>query len=504
VPIDEHRFVSEQVLQGWCDRIGGEGFRGTGTAAHERIIGWVEAELAAIPGLTIRVERDEVRRWQPVPGGDPIRSGSLRVGGETVLVAGAVPYTQPTAQRGPIVRLQPGEPITAANAAGKVVLRDFPSLPLPYDLLLGLGLHVTPDAAELRGAVWDRPGLADGVLHEDLLAAGVAGAAGVVFAFDLPRDQIAGYFEPHKGTHYRVPGVFVGVEERDHLRGLAEAGAEVEVGVQAEVATVPTRNVYATLPGRSSERAVLVTHTDGNTWVQENGIAALLGLGRYFAETPIEQRGRTIELAFTTAHLHISREGAARYAAELDADYDDGGVAFAFPIEHLGARELVPVSDDDGPGRRLEFTGGSEPVLWAVGPSDPMRQAVIEAVTRRQLERVLVAPGLSGPVPGHVPEVLSFGGLGTYFNMHLVPTTSIITAPWSLWAPAFGASAIDVAVLRRQVLAAGDVVVALDAVPRDAIAGGYLADRAARAAGAPVNIEVATPEVAPLAEGRDR
>ena len=46
-------------------------------------------------------------------------------------------------------------------------------------------------------------------------------------------------------------------------------------------------------------------------------------------------------------------------------------------------------------------------------------------------------------------------------------------------------------------LAAADVVRALDAVPRDMIAGGYLADRAARAAGATPGRDVEPPEVAP-------
>jgi hypothetical protein len=80
--------------------------------------------------------------------------------------------------------------------------------------------------------------------------------------------------------------------------------------------------------------------------------------------------------------------------------------------------------------------------------------------------------------------------------MHLVPTTSIITGPWSLRAPSFRGDAIDIGTLRRQVLTAGDVVVALDGVPRDAIAGDYLADRVARAAGAPTGTEYEPPEVA--------
>jgi hypothetical protein len=93
--------------------------------------------------------------------------------------------------------------------------------------------------------------------------------------------------------------------------------------------------------------------------------------------------------------------------------------------------------------------------------------------------------------------VASFGGIGTHFHTHLIPTASVITGPWSLWAPGFGRDAIDVARLRRQTLAAGDVVVALDAIPRDVIAGGYLEDRRARAAGTPNALEVEPPEVAP-------
>jgi hypothetical protein len=122
---------------------------------------------------------------------------------------------------------------------------------------------------------------------------------------------------------------------------------------------------------------------------------------------------------------------------------------------------------------------------------------VIQAVEGRHLERVLVTPGFGAPVEGQVPRIVSFGGLGTYFNMHLVPTTSIITGPWSLWAPSFGSTAIDIARFRQQTLAAGDVVVALEHLSSNEIAGDYHADRAARAAGAPTGTDHVPPEVAP-------
>lgn len=497
MPVDDQTFATEEQLQGWCDRLGGAGLRGTGSPAHEAVIAWIEEELAGIPGFAVRSEPVEVLGWQPLPDGDLARAGRLEVDGAPVPVAGAVPYSRPVAQEGPLVVLPRAEPITAENAAGRVVVRDFPLIPVPYDALLGLADHASPDCEALRGRTWDRPGLADGFLDADLVAAGRAGAAGVVFAFDLPQEQVAGYFEPHRGTHYAVPAVFVGIEGRTPLVAAAGDDAATRIAVTAEVGPLATRDLFATLPGRSDERIVLVTHTDGATWVQEDGVAALLALAHHLAARPEAERHRTIELALTTAHLHISREGSVRHSKQLDAEYDDGTVAFAFPIEHLGARAVEPVPAPDGDGRRLELTDDAELVLWCVGPSAALRDAVVEAVERRGLERVLVLPGVGAPVAGQVPEIASFGGLGTPFHQHLVPTTSIITGPWSLWAPSFGAGAVDVARLRQQALAAGDVVLALDAVGREEIAGDYLAHRTARAAGAPTAVEPEPPEVAP-------
>jgi hypothetical protein len=491
VSIDENIFTSEPQLAGWCERIGREGLRGTATPAQERIIAWVEDELKAIPGMVVSSDKYSTLRWTPSPSGELAGAASLEVNAKRIPIAGAVPYSKPACSSGELMYLERTHDIGAA-CEGKVVLRDFPDVSLPYDQLLGTALHHSPGMESLRGQKWDRPGLADSVLHADLMAAGEAGAAGVVFAFDLPREQVADYFDPHKGTHYRVPAAYVGVSERDLL--LAMTGADARLTVTADVEPASTRSVFGTLPGRSKERIVLVTHTDGNTWLQENGIVALLALARYFAERPLE---RTLELAFTSAHLHISREGALRHAKRLDAEYDEGSVAFAFPIEHLGARELLPLKPAQGaPGRELKFTGQAEPVLWAAGPSSPIRDAVRDAVVARQLERVIVIPGLGELVQGQVPPIVSFGGLGTLFNQQLIPTTSLITGPWSLWAPHFGSSAVDVSLLRRQALACGDVVASLDRVPREELAGGYLSDRSARADGAPVGADFVPPEIA--------
>jgi hypothetical protein len=55
----------------------------------------------------------------------------------------------------------------------------------------------------------------------------------------------------------------------------------------------------------------------------------------------------------------------------------------------------------------------------------------------------------------------------------VVPALAIISGPWSLYDPVFGAKAIDFKQMRKQVLSATDMILALDGMPREKIAGDY-------------------------------
>ncbi|SDG58295.1 hypothetical protein SAMN05216553_109191 [Lentzea fradiae] len=432
--------------------VAGFGVRATGSPAHERLISWLERRVDRLPGVRVRSEHFPILRWRPGPG--------LLLSGGAVPVAGAIPYSAPGLRSGELVRLPTGTPITAANAAGKVVLRDFPAL--------------------------DRGYLAEPVLNQDMVDAGIAGAAGVVIAFPFPHRQVEGYWDPHLGTHYRVPGVFVGSDAAAKLK----AGTRTTIGVLAARSPAVTRSLIATLPGRGSERIVLDTNTDGVGWVQENGTVALLALAEHFARLPLHCRPRTIEFVFATGHLHRPAEGSEFRARALDAEYDSGSVAFAFVLEHLGTREFLPSEGELRPTGDAEFSG------WFAG-SPALQQAAATALAGRSVDRSFVLPGSDPPVPGRVPPQCSFGGIGTHFHSHLVPTMAMISGPWTLWAPSFGASAVDHERMRRQVLAAADAVTALAAQPRDVIAGPYLDQRRARAAGAPACAHDLPPEWAP-------
>ncbi len=489
-------FATSEQLHEWVEAINGFGPRILGSPAHNKAIAWLKRQAKSIDGATTEYDKYTIHRWLPRvqmkrgPGLDISGAAALtlvQADGSKVNVpaAGAIHWSKPTTkkgQSGQLVHLPADQAITAANAAGKVVLRDFPKNSIAYVLFQVIGLYITPDLIDEPGD-YARPYLGGGVIHDDLLAAGAAGAAGVVFAFDVPREQVAGYYDPHTGTIYGVPGVFVGSAEGAQLRAAAAQGASASVGVRAKIDRAKTKNLIATIPGTGPEKIALLANTDGNSWVQENGIVGMLALARYYASLPMECRPRTLELAFTTAHDAIVQDGAERYSTKLNQEYDEGKVAFGFAIEHLGTREILPTGE--GADRRLVFSGLGDAFLFAAGDSDVLRQTAVTATQSRNLDRTAVLLGVAAPDASRVPPICSMGGLGNFFHRNLIPTLAMISGPWSLYDPVFGADAIDFDRMRNQLLAAGDAILALVGLPREQIAGDYTRFRQQAAQGMP-------------------
>lgn len=225
--------------------------------------------------------------------------------------------------------------------------------------------------------------------------------------------------------------------------------------------------------GQSSESILYVTHTDGCSHVQENGPGALLALAKYFASLPLSSRTRTVQFVFNSGHLNLAREGSNFHSQALGKDLGSD-VTLVVPIEHMAAREIEQYSRGFWTnGWGLRYTGKGELMIWAVGPMEPVVNAVRAAVHRRKLDRVVVNRGACLPQSVVVPTYTSFGGLGTYYHTQLLPTTSFISGPWSLWSPSWGAKAVDYARMRSQTLALGDLYFALQDVSREEIVQPY-------------------------------
>ena len=481
--IEDTGFPPNSAFQRVLNKLEATGLRSTASKAHDDFIAWIKDELAEIPGIEIEEDPYEIFRWQTRAGMALGEAGKLTLGSREISIAGVVPFSLPTScpTVGPLYSLPIEQPFDAA-VRGKIVLRRLPTNSIPSALGFIPSYFRTSDLNVDLLSRYERPSFWEHPMHHDLIAAGEHGADGIIFFTDLPREQLASYWDPHQGTHYRTPALIVGHEEAEILQRNLEAKVAIEVFAEANPAV--TKNVIATLPGQVSERIIYASHTDGNTLVQENGVAALLTLAKYFSFLPKSGRRRTLQFAFNTAHLHVSKEGSGRHAEELDVGYEKDDVALVIPLEHMGTREIEAFPHSSGSGRELRFTGRGELMLWCVGPSPLVVAAVEDAVVRRKLDRVLITRGTSIPKRGRVPLFDSLGGLGTLYHNCLVPTTSLISGPWSLFAPSFGQDAIDVTRLRNQTLAAGDVYLALEKASKEQIGAGYLAYRRRRAEGA--------------------
>ena len=499
--VDETKFAGAGELEQLTRRLNAFGLRTPGSPEHEAMLEILEAEFGAIPGMQVTEQPYKLTQWQPTPraadglGRDIGAAGTLAQVGPNgkdvpIPVASAIAFSRPTSAAGrvgEVVYLPLDVPITAENAKGKVVVRDLRKSSVPYAALTAVSHFSTPDYGTDAAGSYSRTYLTAS-FTEDIEAAAVAGAVGFVRAFDLPTEQMRGYYSSHNGTLQQIPGVWVGADERDQLKQIAADHGRVRIGVKAEITPdTPTRNVIATIPGQSAtEKIVIVTNSDGNSWVQENGSAALIPLARYLAALPIECRPKTIEFVLSSAHLGYNQDGFTHYIKDLENRDKLGEIFFGMGVEHLGAREVNLVDRAQGPGQELAMSGKTEPyAFFAPSESPVISNATVEAVARRSPSRTGVLRGLDvPPPPGRVPVFCSFGGLANEFQFRLIPSIGGISGPETMWNTIYGIGGLDFEHMRKQILVVGDVLLALHTKPREAVEGAYPQERAAVAAGA--------------------
>lgn len=451
--------------------------------------------MKAVPGISMSEQSFTINRWTGRSTTLKLRArGKLRA----LPVAAAVPYSHPTGARGvagPLVAIPDDQRITAANARGRVVLRPAPAGSVPYyDFLLPVvswssydpNMTIDPSANFYGDFINYNARVAD------LRDAATAGAKAILFLKDLPRRQLKGHDEPYEGTAWGVPGAFLGADESAKLSGAlhADPRATARLVLRASFKRVQTPSISATLPGQSPERIVIDSHTDGTNAAEDNGPVAMVAMARYLASLPAECRPRTIEFAFSTAHFYQRVAdpqhrygGAGVLAQQLDADYDKGTVSSVLVLEHLGAIDYEGVPrKDGGPGQELKPNGLRAVQFIGITPSPSLVGAVNDVVRSYDMQRTVLLQGADAP-GSTVPSHCSFGGEGTPFNVHLLPTIGVIAAPQSLYDPPFGLEGIDFGVMHSELLGFTELVNRLGTMSQAEVAGDVPLERGQRAAG---------------------
>jgi hypothetical protein len=469
--------------------------RPTGSKAQNTYIRWIRRQLRTVPGLQLSEQRFTINRWSWRSTKLQLRIGATTT---TVPVAAPVPYAQPTSARGvtaPLVEIPDEQAITAANAAGRIIVRPAPAGSVPYaDFYLPAVswlVYDPNDTIDQKGTFYG-----DFINYNarviDLRNAAAAGAKGILFVKERPRAQLANHYEPYEGTAWQVPAVFLGADEGKTISSALAAGSPVSARLvlRAHFRQVETPNVYATIPGQSAQRIVVDTKTDGTNPSEDNGPVAAIAMLRYLAGLPLACRPRTVEFAFATAHFFQRLVdsthrygGAGVIAKQLDAEYDQGLVSSVLVLEHPGAidYEQFPRADG-GPGIELKANGLRAIDFIGITPSPSLVSAVTEVVKNYGMERSILLQGADAP-GSTVPSHCNFGGEGTPYNVHLLPTIGVISAPQSLYDPGFGIETIDFNVMHAELLGFTELLNHLGTMSQAEVAGQIPLEREQRAAG---------------------
>ncbi|MCW3026933.1 MAG: hypothetical protein JWN81_144 [Solirubrobacterales bacterium] len=470
--------------------------RPTGSGTQNTYIKWILAQLKKVPGLAISEQHFTINRWSH--GSMELK---LKVGEQTtgIPIAAPVPYAEATPTGGasaPLVRIPDEEKITAANAAGRIVVRPAPAGNVPYyDFFLPVVSWYVYDPQNTIDPTQSFFG--DFINYNarvaDLREAAAAGAKGILFVKELPRAQLTDHYEPYEGTPWHVPAVYLGADEGKQISDAMSSGQPVSARLvlHASYRQVETPTVRATVPGESAQRIVVDSHTDGTNAVEDNGPVAMVAMARYLARLPRTCRPRTVEFVFPTAHFYQRlvdpyhrHGGAGVVATQLDSEYDQGLVSSVLVLEHLGAidYEQMPRADG-GPGQELVPNGLRAIQFIGITPSPPLVATLTEVVRKYDMQRTILLQGADAP-GSTVPSHCNFGGEGTPYNQHLLPTMGVISAPQSLYDPSFGLEGIDFTAMHDELLGYTELVNRLGTMSQAEVAGEIPVERQQRAAGA--------------------
>ena len=448
VRLDRDGLASAATLRALTAKEWSYGPRPTGGPAHRRMVAWLERELRRVHGLRVRSRGFRIDAWAP-------RAARLRVhaGGRTLAlpVAAPVPYARPTApsgRRAPLAVVPAGTPITpptppgrssSASPAGHGPVRRSSGPARGLDRAVRPRPHDRP-GRELRGRLHRlrraraRPARRRGGRREGHpLRQGPAAR------------QLAGHYEPYEGAAWRrarrVPRRRRGAR-RSPTRCAAATGARRADPRARALRRSPRRRCWRRCPGAarsaSSSTATPTARTPSRTtarsrWSRCRATSRACRWSAARARSSSRSRPRTSTSASPSRDVRDGGAGAARRAARPGLRQGHGPAVVV--LEHLGAREYQPVPRAGGPGRVLRPTGRAR---------DPVHR------DRRARARAAVDVGRA-PRPGaHDPAAGSdgrarqrrqhcnFGGEGTPYDEHLLPTVGVISAPRRSTTPRSG------------------------------------------------------------------
>lgn len=347
--------VDAPTLQRWHGIKAAAGPTFSGNPAWRAHVEWVEQALRERGVLELARDRFTYPRWWTA---DDRAAGDWRL---TVAGADGKPVDLPVASywaysgstdaagvTGPLVLYD--EARAADIAPGSIVAFGIPPLgdPLPPMFAPAGHEYATPDLTgsdrRLVTDHWYQVNYATrfGGLGDKLRKARAAGGL-VLFDMGFGRADGIYTFPLLKPGEIGVPGLYLDRDASARVREAAGRGGQATLVLEARREEAETWFLSGVLPGRdygtpADELVLLITHTDGPNLTQENGGLAMVALVQELAQTPREQRRRSVLLVLDPQHYMPGRHTVDWFARHPELS---GRIVASVGVEQLGQREYA-------------------------------------------------------------------------------------------------------------------------------------------------------------------
>ncbi len=379
----------------WTHAMAALGPRITCGEAHRKWITYLVSRLSEM-GLHATRYPVPVRYWEATAWSLDVTDHLGKM--TSIPVANYVPYAGETSAEGisaQLVDLGPGAAAnyTNKNVGGKIALIDktFPGDRSAKDYIGPLIATYPPNLDVSHLSLVGRPASGGGNNISVLLATAKAnGASAAVIVLDLPPEAAARQFTPHQQREINFPALNLDRVQGAKLRALMATGpVSAKLVLQAKKDDGATADyLIAKLPGNGKYKGAvcLLTHTDGQNAIEENGGPAMLAIAKHFSGIPAAQRERDIFLIFSACHMKNGSENTnpAAFLEMQPAIAKD--IAIIFTIEHLGGKEWR-VSPD-----KTSYTATGERDMWILGMSDnqTLKSISLDELKKRNFTKLLV------------------------------------------------------------------------------------------------------------------
>jgi hypothetical protein len=308
---------TENEVFGYTTDVYEMGIRRPGWPAAEQARDYVVGQLKSFGFEDVNVEPYTFDMWKENAWSLTVEPAGEAWQPETYFY----PYSGPTDADGVEEELiYVGEPteenFAAADVAGKIVLVDLPATNISWDQMK-LFTYLAYDPNKTAEG-WSHPyPIGWPVLQVSALAEehGAAGLVGILHEY--PEMGTFTYYAPYDGEIRPVPGLYVRDEEGQRLIDQIQAGSTharlvLEANVSEGGGTAWT--VYGVLPGQRDDIVMVHTHYDApwRSGIEDSGgIGMVLGLARYYAQLPVDQRAHTMVFYFGGTHMIGARANTA-------------------------------------------------------------------------------------------------------------------------------------------------------------------------------------------------